>query len=263
MTRVSDTADFATAVAEGGALPFLALACCGGRRSGPCWPKHPPGWGIGPGASACSASSPPELRAEQVEAIRAARPPFALIAGGRPDQARELEQDGIATYLHAPSPALLARYLRDGARRFVLEGRECGGHVGPRLQPGALGAGDRLPARRHRSRPRDRPRRVARPVRGGHSRRPLGGGGRRDGRPAGRARGEGRGAGRHGLPVHPRGGRDRGDRAEVPGRGRALPRDGAAEDGAGARGPRGAVAVHRDVRGRAATACGPRGPPWS
>ncbi len=31
-----------------------------------------------------------------------------------------------------PSPGLLARYLKDGARRFVLEGRECGGHVGPR-----------------------------------------------------------------------------------------------------------------------------------
>ena len=32
------------------------------------------------------------------------RPPFALIAGGRPDQARALEADGIATYLHVPSP---------------------------------------------------------------------------------------------------------------------------------------------------------------
>ena len=60
------------------------------------------------------------------------KPPFALIAGGRPDQAKELESEGIATYLHAPSPGLLDQYLRDGARRFILEGRECGGHVGPR-----------------------------------------------------------------------------------------------------------------------------------
>src|SRR4029077_11651255 len=62
----------------------------------------------------------------------ACRPPFALIAGGRPDQARELEQHGIPPYLHVPSPGLLRTFLKDGARRFIFEGRECGGHVGPR-----------------------------------------------------------------------------------------------------------------------------------
>src|SRR5205823_1337352 len=51
---------------------------------------------------------------------------------GRPDQARELEQQGITTYLHVPSPGLLRMFLREGSRRFVFEGRECGGHVGPR-----------------------------------------------------------------------------------------------------------------------------------
>ena len=39
---------------------------------------------------------------------------------------------GIDAYLHVPSPGLLSRFLADGARRFVFEGRECGGHVGPR-----------------------------------------------------------------------------------------------------------------------------------
>src|SRR5262249_4000678 len=76
--------------------------------------------------------APPEIRREQTEAIRAIRPPFALIAGGRPDQARELGKEGIPTYLHVPSPGLLSLFLRDGARRFVFEGRECGGHVGRR-----------------------------------------------------------------------------------------------------------------------------------
>src|SRR5262249_41595840 len=84
-------------------------------------------WGVG-----ILGFVPPELRHEQIEEIRRARPPFALIAGGRPDQARVLEAEGIATYLHVPSPGLLRRFLKDGARRFVLEGRECGGHVGPR-----------------------------------------------------------------------------------------------------------------------------------
>jgi NAD(P)H-dependent flavin oxidoreductase YrpB (nitropropane dioxygenase family) len=31
-----------------------------------------------------------------------------------------------------PSPGLLDRFVKDGARRFIFEGRECGGHVGPR-----------------------------------------------------------------------------------------------------------------------------------
>ncbi|MEO6810492.1 MAG: beta-ketoacyl synthase N-terminal-like domain-containing protein, partial [Isosphaeraceae bacterium] len=132
MTRVSDSGAFAKAVADGGALPFLALALLRGpdvralltdvaeRLAG-----QP--WGVG-----LLGFVPNELRAEQVAAILDARPPFALIAGGRPDQARDLERHGIPTYLHAPSPALLRQYLKDGARRFVLEGRECGGHVGPR-----------------------------------------------------------------------------------------------------------------------------------
>ena len=84
-------------------------------------------WGVG-----LLGFVPPELRREQLAAVLAAKPPFALIAGGRPDQAVELEREGITTYLHVPSPGLLDQFLRAGSRRFVLEGRECGGHVGPR-----------------------------------------------------------------------------------------------------------------------------------
>ncbi|MGZ3488191.1 MAG: nitronate monooxygenase, partial [Isosphaeraceae bacterium] len=132
MTRVSDVAPFAEAVAREGGLPFIALALL--RRpeverlleeAARQVTGRP--WGVG-----LLGFAPAGLREEQLAAVRASRPPFALIAGGRPDQAAELERDGIATYLHAPSPGLLEQYLRSGARRFVLEGRECGGHVGPR-----------------------------------------------------------------------------------------------------------------------------------
>ena len=132
MTRVSDVVEFASAVAEGGALPFLALAMLRGPEVGALL-DHAKAtldgrpWGVG-----VLGFVSPELRAEQIRAILEARPPFALIAGGRPDQAADLDRAGIATFLHAPSPGLLAQFLRDGARRFVLEGRECGGHVGPR-----------------------------------------------------------------------------------------------------------------------------------
>ena len=132
MTRVSDVPEFAARVAEEGALPFLALALMRGpevrsllaqtqRRIGTM------SWGVG-----ILGFVPPELRQEQLDVIREYRPPFALIAGGRPDQASALEQQGISTYLHVPSPGLLEMFVQQGARRFVFEGRECGGHVGPR-----------------------------------------------------------------------------------------------------------------------------------
>ncbi|EFL28310.1 putative modular polyketide synthase [Streptomyces himastatinicus ATCC 53653] len=76
--------------------------------------------------------APEEIRTAQLEAVREIRPSHAIIAGGRPSQAAALERDGITTYLHVPSPGLLRQFLEGGARRFVFEGSECGGHVGPR-----------------------------------------------------------------------------------------------------------------------------------
>ena len=131
MTRVSDRAEFAAAVAEAGGLPFLALSLLRGEtlrglldETAARLGDHP--WGVG-----ILGFVPPELRAEQLDAIASSRPPFALIAGGRPSQARGLEERGIPTYLHVPSRGLLDLFLKEGARRFVFEGRECGGHVGP------------------------------------------------------------------------------------------------------------------------------------
>jgi Dioxygenases related to 2-nitropropane dioxygenase len=68
---------------------------------------------------------------EQVKAVIANRPHFVLIAGGTAEQAKALEQVGIATYLHVPSPGLLQMFLDAGLKRFIFEGRECGGHIGP------------------------------------------------------------------------------------------------------------------------------------
>jgi len=132
MTRVSDRAAFAAAVADGGGLPFMALSLMRGhearrllRDTSALLGGRP--WGVG-----ILGFVPPELRDEQLQMIADTRPAAALIAGGRPAQARSLEAQGIPTYLHVPSPGLLDLFLKDGARRFVFEGRECGGHVGPR-----------------------------------------------------------------------------------------------------------------------------------
>ena len=132
MTRVSDVSPFCRAVADNGALPFLALALLRGPevRQLLVETKDLMGdlpWGVG-----ILGFVPAELRKEQLEVIREICPPYAIIAGGRPSQAQQLEQLGIVTYLHVPSPGLLASFVADGARRFIFEGRECGGHVGPR-----------------------------------------------------------------------------------------------------------------------------------
>lgn len=132
MTRVSDRAEFAHAVAEAGGLPFLALALLRKEQARTLLEETSRrlgsrAWGVG-----ILGFVPADLRAEQLEAVSEIRPKFAIIAGGRPDQALGLEQQGISTYLHVPAPGLLQSYLQDGARSFVFEGRECGGHVGPR-----------------------------------------------------------------------------------------------------------------------------------
>lgn len=131
MTRVSDTPEFATSVAEAGALPFLALSMLRGEDLRTLLESTRESLGERPWGVGILGFVEPEVRAEQLAAIEATRPPFALIAGGRPAQARTLESRGIPTYLHVPSTGLLELFLKDGARRFVFEGRECGGHVGP------------------------------------------------------------------------------------------------------------------------------------
>lgn len=132
MTRVSDTAEFAFQVADGGALPFLALALMRKREAEALLKDTKEKLGNKPWGVGILGFVPHELRKEQIEVIERYKPPFALIAGGRPDQAKQLEDMGIATYLHVPSPGLLTSFVEMGSRRFIFEGRECGGHVGPR-----------------------------------------------------------------------------------------------------------------------------------
>ncbi|QKG21055.1 type I polyketide synthase [Actinomadura verrucosospora] len=132
MTQVSDRSAFAAAVAQEGGVPFLALALMDGdrvrtllRETADRLAGRP--WGVG-----VLGFAPPEVREAQLDAVREAAPPYAIVSGGRPAQAASLEDAGVSAYLHVPSPDLLERFLAEGARKFVFEGQECGGHVGPR-----------------------------------------------------------------------------------------------------------------------------------
>ena len=83
-------------------------------------------WGIG-----LLGFAPQALLDEQLASATAFGPSYAIIAGGRPDQAVRLEAAGVPTFLHVPSANLIPLFLQEGARRFIFEGRECGGHIGP------------------------------------------------------------------------------------------------------------------------------------
>lgn len=131
MTRVSDVPNFIDAVATAGGLPFLALSMISGNTVGELLKetqqllgKKP--WGVG-----ILGFVPEELRVHQFNEIKKVKPPFALVAGGTVAQVKEFEDAGIPAYIHAPVPSLLKIFLEKGCKRFVFEGRECGGHVGP------------------------------------------------------------------------------------------------------------------------------------
>ncbi|HWK03478.1 MAG TPA: SDR family NAD(P)-dependent oxidoreductase [Puia sp.] len=131
MTRVSDVAAFAAAVADAGALPFIALSLLQGDKARQLIRETSrlagdKTWGVG-----ILGFVPPELREEQLACLLEEKPPVVLIAGGRPSQAKPLEAAGIKVFLHVPSPSLLDMFIKEGGRNFVFEGRECGGHVGP------------------------------------------------------------------------------------------------------------------------------------
>ncbi|WP_328455689.1 SDR family NAD(P)-dependent oxidoreductase [Amycolatopsis sp. NBC_00438] len=132
MTRVSDQAAFAAEVAAGGALPFIALALSGPEQTREVLERTREAVGGAPWGVGVLGFAADDVKAAQLEVIRELRPSHAIIAGGRPAQAAALEDAGIATFLHVPSPGLLKQFLEAGARKFVFEGSECGGHVGPR-----------------------------------------------------------------------------------------------------------------------------------
>ncbi|MFI9381940.1 SDR family NAD(P)-dependent oxidoreductase [Kutzneria sp. NPDC052558] len=132
MTRVSDQPAFAAEVADQGGFPFIAVATASGAGTADLLDRTRDRLGDRPWGVGLLGFIDPDLRDQQLAAVRAARPHCALLAGGKPAQAKVLEADGIPTYVHVPSPVLLKQFLDAGVRRFVFEGAECGGHIGPR-----------------------------------------------------------------------------------------------------------------------------------
>jgi acyl transferase domain-containing protein/NAD(P)H-dependent flavin oxidoreductase YrpB (nitropropane dioxygenase family)/NAD(P)-dependent dehydrogenase (short-subunit alcohol dehydrogenase family) len=131
MTRVSDVPGFIEAVASNGALPLAAIAMMKGPQVSKLLSETKSllgknTWGVG-----VLGFIDQDLMEEQFKVIAEYKPSFVLMAGGSYVQTLPYENLGIKTYIHAPVPKLLQIFHSQGAKRFVLEGRECGGHIGP------------------------------------------------------------------------------------------------------------------------------------
>ncbi|MDR3141707.1 MAG: SDR family NAD(P)-dependent oxidoreductase [Tannerellaceae bacterium] len=131
MARISDTPQFVNDIAGEGAMPFLALSLMTGescrnllKETSQLLGDKP--WGVG-----ILGFTSPQMLEEQTKYILETKPNVALIAGGRPSLAAPFEKEGIKVFLHVPSTSLLDMFLKEGAKQFVFEGRESGGHVGP------------------------------------------------------------------------------------------------------------------------------------
>lgn len=131
MTRVSDGAPFARAVADAGAMPVVAAAMLPAKRlrsilreTADCCDSLP--WGVG-----LLAFRPQTELQPQIDEILQFSPDFIVLAGGDPSQIALFGDLADRVCVHSPTPELFERQLGEGCRNFILEGRECGGHTGP------------------------------------------------------------------------------------------------------------------------------------
>ncbi|MDR2713321.1 MAG: SDR family NAD(P)-dependent oxidoreductase [Clostridiales bacterium] len=131
MARISDMPGFLRSVAQGGALPILAMSMEVGETAEKMLAETAAAMGDKPWGVGILGFAFPQTLEEQTKLIIEAKPQFILIAGGRPGQGAVFEQAGIKVLLHAPSTGLLDMFLNEGSAAFIFEGRESGGHVGP------------------------------------------------------------------------------------------------------------------------------------
>lgn len=131
MARISDTPQFINDVADEGAMPFLALSLMTGESCRNLLKETSQQLGDKPWGVGILGFILPQMLEEQTKYIIENKPKVVLIAGGRPSLAAPFEKEGIKVLLHVPSVSLLDMFLKEGAKHFIFEGRESGGHVGP------------------------------------------------------------------------------------------------------------------------------------
>lgn len=131
MARISDNPEFAGAVSRNGGLPVIACSLVNPDILNTIFEKTAQTigkncWGVG-----LLGFAPENILKGHLGLLEKHKPQIAIVAGGRPDQVRIFEKAGIQAYMHLPSAELIPFFLKEGGRRFIFEGNECGGHIGP------------------------------------------------------------------------------------------------------------------------------------
>ncbi|MEW6114840.1 MAG: beta-ketoacyl synthase N-terminal-like domain-containing protein, partial [Thermodesulfobacteriota bacterium] len=130
MAHVSDNPDFLAAVAQGGALPFLAMGNMPApiAREGIELARSKTNGKFGVGLIGLEVNR--HCYEAHLEIMKENPPPFAILAAGGVELAKRIEEMGTVCYLHCPAPTLVSEGVKAGLRHFVFEGCESGGHIG-------------------------------------------------------------------------------------------------------------------------------------
>jgi len=118
-------------VADAGGLPFIALALSTVEQTRSVLERTSAELGDRPWGVGVLGFAPEETRSAQLDVIREIRPSCAIIAGGRPSQARALEDVASAPSCTSRRRGCSGSFCRPRPK-VHLRGSECGGHVGPR-----------------------------------------------------------------------------------------------------------------------------------
>ncbi|MFN3201150.1 MAG: SDR family NAD(P)-dependent oxidoreductase [Bradymonadia bacterium] len=130
MAQTSDVPAFAEAVARAGAMPWLALANMPTHVAEKLMVETAARLGDLPWGAGIIGLEANPYRDAHIELIKKYRPQSALVAAGTTEQAQQIENFGVPSWLHTPTPNLVQGALAAGATRLILEGSEAGGHVG-------------------------------------------------------------------------------------------------------------------------------------
>ncbi|NHJ84295.1 MAG: acyltransferase domain-containing protein [Asgard group archaeon] len=131
MANVSENPLFAKEIAKNGALPFLALGSLFEnqtlkliRETQKELTSKPFGCGI------IGLEANKKARDVHLKLLQELKPPFVVVAAGTIEQAKEVMNYNIKTFLHTPSAAIFKEAIETKVDYLVLEGMECGGHIG-------------------------------------------------------------------------------------------------------------------------------------
>ncbi|MCG3222120.1 MAG: nitronate monooxygenase, partial [Candidatus Heimdallarchaeota archaeon] len=132
MANISDNAKFASLVAENGALPILGLGGLLKDETEELFSQMkkvlPSNQIYGGGIIGLEVMK--ERREDHISLLQKNQTPICLIAAGTVQLASRIKNLGFTTLFHTPALSLFKDALKNNIEYLILEGNECGGHIG-------------------------------------------------------------------------------------------------------------------------------------